>query len=80
MLYHPIEMSIKSFTYMLELEEIFNLNILLDFLVYVSRPTLHFPLSFYMFSFLLLLFFVFVLCDASAISTPLTSWAASYRG
>lgn len=65
---------------MLELEEIFNLNILLDFPIYVSRPALHFPLSFYMFSFLLLLFFVFVLCDASAISTSLTSWAASYHG
>lgn len=69
MLYHPIEMSNKSFTYMLELEEISNLNIPLNFPIYVSRPTLHFPLSFYMSSFLLLLLFVFVLCDASTINT-----------
>ena len=65
---------------MLELEEISNLNILLNFPIYVSRPTLYFPLSFYMCSFLLLLFFVFVLCDASTINTSLTSWAANYLG
>lgn len=56
MLYHPTEMSNKSFTYMLELEEISNLNILLNFPIYVSRPTLHFPVFLYVFFFAAVVF------------------------
>lgn len=41
---------------MLELEEIFNLNILLDFPIYVSRPTLHFPVFLYVFFFAVVVF------------------------
>ena len=41
---------------MLELEEISNLNILLNFPIYVSRPTLHFPVVLYVFFFAAVVF------------------------